>query len=62
MYVPCSGLSGENLTSPAKGPKLVQWYKGPCLLDTIGACAARHGSGVRDRCLYRTLIRLVSVY
>ncbi|XP_063381413.1 protein HBS1 [Cydia fagiglandana] len=34
-YVPCSGLTGENLIKPSTDPKLLKWYKGPCLLDVI---------------------------
>lgn len=34
-FVPCSGLTGENLTSPPTEDMLMQWYKGPCLLDVI---------------------------
>jgi len=34
-YVPCSGLSGDNLTEPATEPKLTTWYTGPCLVDQI---------------------------
>ncbi|XP_039279965.1 HBS1-like protein [Nilaparvata lugens] len=36
-YVPCSGLTGENLTAPpsATCEQLSSWYKGPCLLDVI---------------------------
>jgi elongation factor 1 alpha-like protein len=34
-FVPCSGLTGENLTSPPSEDMLLQWYKGPCLLDVI---------------------------
>ncbi|XP_061714395.1 protein HBS1 [Cydia pomonella] len=34
-YVPCSGLTGENLTKPSTEPELLKWYKGPCLLDVI---------------------------
>lgn len=34
-YVPCSGLTGENLASPSQEPALVSWYSGPCLLDVI---------------------------
>jgi len=36
-FVPCSGLTGENLTSLPSEDMLLQWYKGPCLLDVIGA-------------------------
>lgn len=35
-YVPCSGLTGENLVAPSTGPPLKQWYSGPTLLNTIG--------------------------
>jgi Translation elongation factor EF-1alpha (GTPase) len=34
--VPCSGLTGENLTTPSQVPALTSWYSGPCLLDVIG--------------------------
>ena len=36
VFVPCSGLLGENLVSPGTEPKLVEWYKGACLLQVIG--------------------------
>ena len=35
-YVPCSGLSGENLTKPPTEPKLASWCKGPTLVEQIG--------------------------
>lgn len=35
VYVPCSGLTGENLVKTPSEPELLQWYKGPCLLDVI---------------------------
>lgn len=35
VYVPCSGLSGENLLGPCKEPLLRKWYDGPTLLDRI---------------------------
>jgi elongation factor 1 alpha-like protein len=35
-FVPCSGLTGENLTSLSSEDMLLQWYKGPCLLNVIG--------------------------
>lgn len=35
-FVPCSGLTGENLISPPSEDMLLQWYKGPCLLDVVG--------------------------
>ena len=36
VYVPCSGLTGENLTGSSKEPLLRAWYNGPSLLDRIG--------------------------
>lgn len=35
-FVPCSGLTGENLTSPSTEHALNQWYTGPYLLQVIG--------------------------
>ncbi|CAH3108693.1 unnamed protein product [Pocillopora meandrina] len=35
VYVPCSGLTGENLTGSSKEPLLRAWYNGPSLLDRI---------------------------
>lgn len=29
QFVPCSGLIGENLTSPSKNEKLTSWYSPP---------------------------------
>ncbi|EDV23377.1 uncharacterized protein TRIADDRAFT_64067 [Trichoplax adhaerens] len=34
-YVPCSGLTGENLVKPSDTQALTTWYKGPSLLDCI---------------------------
>jgi len=34
-YIPCSGLSGENLTSKATEPALIKWYSSNCLVDQI---------------------------
>ncbi|XP_050031590.2 uncharacterized protein HBS1 isoform X1 [Dermacentor andersoni] len=35
-FVPCSGLTGENLTTkPESGSPLTKWYTGPCLVDVI---------------------------
>lgn len=34
-YVPCSGLTGENLVKPPVEAELLKWYNGPCLLDVI---------------------------
>lgn len=35
VYVPCSGLTGENLTGPCNEPLLRGWYNGPSLLERI---------------------------
>ncbi|XP_066274742.1 HBS1-like protein isoform X4 [Branchiostoma lanceolatum] len=35
VYIPVSGLQGENLIKPASEPPLTTWYKGPCLLQQI---------------------------
>ena len=35
-YVPCSGLSGENLTEDSTLPELKQWYTGPCIVKLVG--------------------------
>uniref|UniRef100_A0A1A9W551 Tr-type G domain-containing protein n=1 Tax=Glossina brevipalpis TaxID=37001 RepID=A0A1A9W551_9MUSC len=34
-YVPCSGLTGENLAGPATDTFLTSWYKGPHVLAVI---------------------------
>lgn len=34
-FVPCSGLTGENLIKPPSESELLKWYNGPCLLDVI---------------------------
>ncbi|CAH2262217.1 jg26834 [Pararge aegeria aegeria] len=34
-FVPCSGLTGENLVKPPAEAELLKWYSGPCLLDVI---------------------------
>ena len=34
-YVPCSGLSGENLTHKPHTQDLLKWYKGNTLLEEI---------------------------
>lgn len=37
IFVPCSGINGENLVEPVPdGHPLKQWYKGPTLLQVIG--------------------------
>ena len=35
-YVPCSGMTGENLVQPPAATINTKWYKGPTLLDRIG--------------------------
>ncbi|EDO47521.1 predicted protein, partial [Nematostella vectensis] len=35
VYVPVSGLSGENLVKPCTEEKLKKWYQGQCLVDRI---------------------------
>lgn len=35
-YIPCSGLTGENLVHQPTDQLLLQWYHGSTLLDTIG--------------------------
>lgn len=35
-FVPCSGLTGENLNSPPESPELKKWYQGPTIIDVIG--------------------------
>ncbi|XP_019867339.1 protein HBS1 [Aethina tumida] len=34
-FVPCSGLTGQNLISKPTENELLVWYNGPCLLDVI---------------------------
>ncbi|XP_038209149.1 HBS1-like protein [Zerene cesonia] len=34
-FVPCSGLTGENLVKTPTEDELLKWYSGPCLLDVI---------------------------
>ncbi|KAI7870745.1 P-loop containing nucleoside triphosphate hydrolase protein [Spinellus fusiger] len=34
-YVPVSGLTGDNLTSPSQSSELIAWYNGPSLLELI---------------------------
>ncbi|XP_053601881.1 protein HBS1 [Plodia interpunctella] len=34
-FVPCSGLTGENLVRTPTEPDLLKWYNGPCLLEVI---------------------------
>lgn len=35
IFVPCSGLSGENVVKPSTNPDLIHWYKGASLLSTL---------------------------
>lgn len=35
-FVPCSGLTGENLVVYPTEYRFLRWYNGPCLLDVIG--------------------------
>lgn len=35
-YIPCSGMSGENLVKPPTEPQLLSWYNGPTLINVIG--------------------------
>uniref|UniRef100_A0A336MLD5 CSON003262 protein n=1 Tax=Culicoides sonorensis TaxID=179676 RepID=A0A336MLD5_CULSO len=34
-YIPCSGLTGENLVKSPTSPELLSWYKGPTLISVI---------------------------
>ena len=40
-YIPCSGLTGENLVKKSTVPELTVWYTGPTLLATIGKLVER---------------------
>lgn len=35
-FVPCSGLTGQNLAGKPTENELISWYGGPCLIDVIG--------------------------
>lgn len=35
-YIPCSGLTGENLVKPPTDKDLLAWYSGPTLTSVIG--------------------------
>lgn len=35
MYVPCSGITGQNLVQEPTENELLKWYTGPCLIDVI---------------------------
>lgn len=34
-YIPCSGLTGENLVKAASDPQLTSWYNGPTVLNIV---------------------------
>lgn len=40
-FVPCSGLTGENLVHPARDALLTSWYSGPTLAQLIGEPSVR---------------------
>lgn len=42
VYVPCSGLTGENLVKEPTDTELLKWYKGPTLLRVIGKYLRTH--------------------
>lgn len=35
-YIPCSGMSGENLVKLPTESQLLAWYNGPTLISVIG--------------------------
>lgn len=35
-YIPCSGLTGENLVKKPADADLLSWYNGPTLISVIG--------------------------
>ena len=35
IYIPISGLEGDNLIEPCTNPKLTSWWKGECLIDLL---------------------------
>jgi elongation factor 1 alpha-like protein len=35
IFVPISGLAGENLIAPSEDPNLKKWWKGECLIDIL---------------------------
>lgn len=37
-YIPCSGMTGENLVKPATEAELIGWYKGTTLINVISMC------------------------
>lgn len=46
-FVPCSGLTGENLVKPPQDERLTSWYEGPTLAELIGKCHTVFSSRVR---------------
>lgn len=38
IYIPCSGMTGQNLVKPPTEPELLAWYTGPTLITVIGKC------------------------
>lgn len=49
VYVPCSGLTGENLVKDPTDTELLRWYKGPTLLKVIGKYTEDINSCVRHK-------------
>lgn len=41
-FVPCSGLTGQNLVKKPTENELISWYSGPCLIDVIGRLSNLH--------------------
>lgn len=35
-YIPCSGMTGENLVKAPTEQQLLSWYNGPTLINVIG--------------------------
>lgn len=35
-YIPCSGMTGENLVKKPTESELLSWYNGPTLINVIG--------------------------
>lgn len=35
-YIPCSGMTGENLVKSPIEPNLTSWYQGPTLINVVG--------------------------
>jgi elongation factor 1 alpha-like protein len=51
-FIPCSGLSGENLSKPPQEDALLKWYHGPTLIDAIGMKASIIVSTKINFCFY----------